>query len=289
MVKKEEIQDFIKEKGGTPDDFIIRTVEEDKTYLENFKASEIEKAIGPKVNEAYSGIDDVVSSTTGIKRKPDEKTSVFTKRVLDELKAKADKHPELEQEIASLKEKVGKNADAKLLADLENVRSEFATFKTTKEKELESLRKDTEISRKRAIIEAEVNSFEFDPSVKEPVLKVYKETVINALLQGSEFRDDAMVFLDDKGNPLRNQAKNLAPYTANEIVAERMKDVIKQKRNLPGPPRPGDPAAPPKTVPDTVKTKVDLTEYLLKEGLKRGSKEYDEAYSQMSEGLPAGY
>jgi hypothetical protein len=285
----EDIQNFIKEKGDKPDGFVIRTSDEDATYLENFKAAEIEKALEPKVNEAYSNIDTVLSGVTGIKKIPNEKTSIYAKRILEDLKAKADKHPELEQEIASLREKVGKNADAKLLADLENVRAEFAAFKTAKETELEKLRKDTDLNERKAVIEAEVNSFVFDPSIKDNVLKVYKQTIINELLQNSEKRDGQLVFLDDKGNPLRNQAKNLATYTANEIVAERMKDVIKQKRTIPGPPSPGDPTQPPKSLPDTVKTKVELSDHLLKEGLKRGTKEYDEAYAQLSVDLPAGY
>lgn len=286
---KEEIIGFIKEKGGTLEDFVVRTADEDKTYLENFKTAEVEKSIAPKIGEVHSRYDEDIFAVTGLKKRPDEKTYDFNKRVLADLKAKADKHPELEQEIASLKERVGKNADAKLLADLENVRSEFATFKTAKESELEKLRKDTELNDRKAVIEAEVNSFEFDASIKENVLKVYKQTIINELLQNSEKRDGQLVFLDDKGNPLRNQAKNLAAYTANEIVAEKMKDVIKQKRNLPGPPKPGDPKQPPKAVPDTVKTKVELSDYLSKEGLIRGSKEYNEAYAELSENLPAGY
>ena len=289
MITKDDILNFVKEGGGTPDDFIVRTADEERTYLENFKTAEVEKSISPKISEVHSRYDEDIFAVTGLKKKPDEKTYDFNKRVLADLKAKADKHPELEQEIASLREKVGKNADAKILADLENVRSEFATFKTAKEKELEDLRKETELNKKRSLIEAEINVFEFDPTIKEGVMKVFKDTTINALLNSSEFRDGQLVFLDDKGNPLRNQATNMAVYTANEIVADRMKDVIKQKRVITGPSKPGDPSVPPKSIPDTVKTKVELSDYLLKEGLKRGSKEYDEAYAQMSADLPAGY
>lgn len=283
---KEEITAFIKEKGGNPDEFIIRTSEEEKTYLDNFKTAEIEKAIAPKISEVHSRYDEDILSVTGLKKKPDEKTYDFNKRVLAELKAKADKLPEFETEIASLKEKVGKNADAKILADLENVRAEFASFKTAKESEIEKLRNETELSRKRAMIEAEMNGFEYDTSIKEGVLKVFKDTAVNALLQSSEFRDGELVFLDDKGNPLRNQATNLKPYTANEIIAERLKDIIKQKRVLPGPPNPGDPKLPPKTVPDSVKTKVQLSQYLMGEGMKRGSKEYDDAFSELGKDMP---
>ena len=286
MITKEEIQNFIKEKGDSPENFIIRTSDEEKTYLENFKSAEIERAIAPKISEVHSRYDEDILSVTGLKKRPEEKTYDFNKRVLAELKSKADKHPELEAEIASLKEKVGKNADAKILADLENVRAEFAAFKTSKEKEVEDLRKETELSRKRAIIEAEVNSFEYDTTVKEGVLKVYRDNVINALLQASEFRDNNLVFLDEKGNPLRNQNNSLAPYTANEIVGERLKDVIKQKRVIPGAPKVGDPKTPPKTVPDSVKSKVQLSQHLMSEGYKRGTKEYDELYSELGKDLP---
>lgn len=285
-ITKEEIQNFIKEKGGAAEDFIIRTAEEETLYLDNFKTSEVEKAIDPKIKEVHSKYDDYIFDVTGLKKNAGEKTFDFVKRIAADLKGRADKLPEFEQEIASLKEKVGKNADAKLLADLENVRAEFTAFKAAKEAEIDSLRKDTDLNERKSVIEAEVNSFEFDPSIKEPVLKVYKQTIINELLQNSEKRDGQIVFLDDKGNPLRNQARNLATYTPNEIVAEKMKDVIKQKRTIPGPPAPGDPKLPPKSVPDAVKTKVELSAHLMKEGYKRGTKEYDEIYSELGAELP---
>lgn len=289
MITKDDITNFIKEKGGSPDDFIVRTTDEETTYLENFKTAEVEKAIAPKISEVHTRYDDDIFGVTGLKKKPDEKTYDFNKRILAELKSKADKSHDFEQEIASLKEKVGKNADAKLLADLENVRKEFAEFKATKEGEIEKMRKETDQSRKRSIIEAEVNTFEFDPTIKDNVLKVYKQTVVNELMDNSDWREGELVFLDDKGNPMRNKAKNLAAYTANEIVGEKLKDVIKQKRVLGGPPKPGDPKEPIKTIPDTVKTKVELADYLMKEGMKRGSKDYDEAYLELSKDLPDGY
>jgi len=286
MITKEEIQNFIKEKGGTLEDFIIRSADEEITYLENFKTAEVEKAISPKISEVHSRYDSDILAVTGLKKRPDEKTYDFNKRVLAELKANADKLPTVEQENVSLKERVGKNADAKLIADLENVRLEYKTFKEAKEKEVDALRSETDLGVRKAMIEAEMNTFDFDPSIKEGVLKIYRENIINSLLQNSERRDGALVFLDKDGLPLRNKAQNLAAYTANEIVAEKMKDVIKQKRVIPGPPRPGDPPTSVRTVPDTVKTKVELADHLMKEGLKRGSKEYDEAYAELGADLP---
>lgn len=286
MITKEEIQNFIKEKGGKAEDFIIRTPDEEKSYLDNFREAEIEKAIDPKTKEIHSKYDDIIFSVTGLKKNPGEKTLDFNKRVLADLKSNADKIAEYEAQLADLKEKVGKGADARILADLENVRSEFATFKSAKEKELDDLRKETEVSRKKSLIESEINAYEFDPLIKENVLKVYKETVINALIGSSEFRDGQLVFLDEKGNPLRNQANNLAPYSPTEIIGERLKDVIKQKRIIGGPPKLGDPKGSPRSLPDTVKTKVELSEHLMKEGLKRGTKEYDEAFTELGKDLP---
>lgn len=289
MITKDDITNFIKEKGGSPDEFIIRTTDEETTYLENFKTAEVEKAISPKISEVHTRYDEDIFGVTGLRKKPDEKTYDFNKRILAELKSKADKTSVFEQEIASLKEKVGKNADAKLLADLENTQREFADFKTAKEAEIEKMRKENDQSKKRSVIEAELNTFEFDPTIKENVLKVYKQTVVNELMENSEYREGSLVFLDDKGNPMRNKANNLAAYTANEIVAERLKDVVKQKRVIPGAPPLGDPKGNPRVVPDSVKTKVELADHLMKEGLKRGSKEYDEAYLELSKDLADGY
>lgn len=286
MVKKEDIIKYITDNGGKAEDFVIRTPEEEKTYLDNYREAEIEKVIDPKTNELHSKYDEVIFAVTGLKKNDREKTIDFNKRVLAALKADADKLPKLEEQIEDLKGKLGKGADAKLLADLENVRKEFADFKSVKEKEVSDLRKETETSKKKTVIEAEMNAYEYDSTVKPSVLKVYQDTVMNSLLENSEWREGSLVFLDDKGNPMRNPANNLAPYTATEIIGERMKDVIKQKRIIGGPPRPGDPPAKVRNVPDTVKNKVQLAEHLMKDGLKRGTKEYDEAFSELGKDLP---
>lgn len=289
MITKEEIAKFIEEKGDSPTNFIIRTPDEEKTYLDNFKTAEVEKAIGPEISKLHSHYDDDIFAITGLRKRPDQKTYDFAKEILSDFKGRAEKVKEYEDEIKILREKIEKGTDPKALADLEKVRQDYAALKEQSEREIKELKSQFEMTEKKTILESAANAFEYDSSISKNVLAVYKDTVINELLSKSEKRDNVLIFLDDQGNPMRNTAKNLAPYTAEEIIAERLKDVIKQKRVLPGVPKPGEPPAKVTTVPDTVKTKIDLGNWLMKEGLKRGTDEYNKAYADLSKDLPNGY
>ena len=286
-VTKEEIQAFITEKDPNAK-FVIRTQEEETTFLDNYKNSEVEKHLGAKISEVHTRYDDDIYSVVGLRKKPEEKTYEFNKRVLSDLKAKAEKTAEYEAEITRLNDAVKKGGGEKLAADLENVRREYAAFKDEKEKELDKFRKDNTDFKKRTKLEARLNAFEFSDSIPESVRSVVIQNELSQLLSISDLQNDELIFLDEKGAPLRNKNNNLNPYTADELLAERLKDIIKKKRVLPGagvPPKKDE----VKPLPDTVKTKLQLGDWLVQQGFKRGTAEYDEQYKSYREDLPDGY
>jgi len=282
---KDELIKLIEEKGASSTDFVIRTPEEETAYLENFKQSEVEKVLGQKIGDLHKRYDEDIFAVTGLKKSPSEHTYEFNKRVLADYKAKM---AEYEGQVSELKEKTSKTGDPKLHADLENVQKEFKEFKTAKEREVEELKKDYNTYKVKSVIEGSLSAFEFDTAIPEIARKVLIEKVVNDLTSTAEIRDKDLVFVDAAGNPLRNKNKNLEPYTAEELLSEHLKDIIKQKRIIIGA-KIGDPKTKVKSLPDNVTTKAQLGDYLKQQGLIRGSKEYDEAYKELREGLPDGY
>ena len=282
---KDELIKLIEEKGASSQDFVIRTPEEESAYLENFKQSEVEKVLGQKIGDLHKRYDEDIFSVTGLKKSPSEHTYEFNKRVLADYKAKM---AEYESQIGELKEKTSKTGDPKLHADLENVQKEFKEFKASKEREVEELKKDYNTYKVKSVIEGSLSAFEFDTTIPESARKVFIDKVINDLTSTAEVRDNVLMFVDAAGNPLRNKSKSLEPYTAEELLAENLKDIIKQKRVITGV-KVGETKTKVKSLPDNVTDKVKLGDYLVAQGMTRGSKEYDDAYKELREGLPDGY
>jgi hypothetical protein len=99
------------------------------------------------------------------------------------------------------------------------------------------------------------------------------------------------------GVPMRNPHNALNPYTADEILRERLKDVLDTGRKAEGGPGVSDEIVKEYDksgkivkialiIPDSVKTKEDLSKFLVSQKLLRGSQEYIKAYAEYSENLP---
>ena len=67
-MKKDEVLKFIEEKGDA--DFIIRTGDEDKTFLENYGKKIEEEVIPSKISELHNRYDEDVFTVTGMKKNP---------------------------------------------------------------------------------------------------------------------------------------------------------------------------------------------------------------------------
>jgi hypothetical protein len=296
-MKKDEVLKVLETAKGD-ESFIVRTEAEEKTFLENFGKQIEEEKIPSKISELHNRYDEDVFSVTGMKKNPTEKTYDFIKRVLGEMKTKAEKSSSLEVEIAKLNQQLKDGTgDKKTLADLEAVQRAYKELEEKSKSEVETLKKASEQKEIRYELTSALSGFNFKKGITEPVRKAFVDQVINELTSIAEFREGKLVFLDKAGNPMRNAHNTLNPYTAKELLDERLKEIVDAGRVINNGPdienevikeydKTGKLIKAAIVVPDSVKTKVDLGEFLVKSKILRGTPEYNMLYAEYSKNLP---
>jgi hypothetical protein len=272
-LSKEEALQFLEAKPDAK--FVIRTEEEDSAFLDNFKQSEVDKLLGEKVSELHSRYDADILEVTGLKRDPKEKTYEFNKRLLRDFNSKLKTYEDKIQELS----KGGDPKNADRIRELEGV---IEQIKSAKEKEVSDAKMEIITYKTRTEFDKALSVLPVDPSIPERARKALVETTVSELMSASEWREDGLVFKDEKGEVLRNK-QTYKPLTSEELLTERLGDILKKDRKLPGKDIPGGNPKPedvPGTLPPHVTTKVLLSEYLGKTlGLKPTSKEYKELYA----------
>jgi hypothetical protein len=288
MKKEEILKKLESDKGDT--DYILRSQDEEKAFLENHKSTVLEKELDPAVSKIHNQYDDDLFDLFGKRKKPGEKTYNFMKSEFKNLKEKAEKVDLLEGEIAKLKE--GNPDDAKRLKEIKDLQIQLTKLKEEHESELNKLGKQNIENSVRKEIEIARASLKIKAGIPEAVLQAYTENVISELCKNAEVRDGKSVFLDKEGKALRDP-QTLNPFTAEALLKERMKDVIDTGRKIEGP---GIGKEIPKddkgklqiARPDSITSRQKLGDYLVKElGIKRNTKEFDEAYAEYGKDLPA--
>jgi hypothetical protein len=294
-MKKDEVLKYVETKGD--ESFIVRTEAEEKTFLENYGKKIEEEVIPGKISELHTRYDDDIFSVTGMKKNPTEKTYEFTKRVLAEFKTKAEKTSVLEKEIADLKKQIADGTgDKKTLADLEAVQRAYKELEDTKTKEVENVKTEFEKYRVQSDIIAATTGLQFKKQIPEAAVKSLMNQVIGDLTSIASRQDGKLVFMKD-GVPMRNPHNALNPYTADELLKERLKDVLDINRKVENGPgvsneilkeydKSGKITKIALVIPDSVRTKEDLSKFLVSQKLLRGSQEYDAAYAEYSPALP---
>jgi hypothetical protein len=294
-MKKDEVLKYIETKGD--ESFIVRTEAEEKTFLDNYGKKIEEEVIPGKISELHTRYDDDIFSVTGMRKNPTEKTYEFTKRVLAEFKTKAEKTAILEKEIADLKKQLADGTgDKKTLADLEAVQKAYSELQKTNEKEVSDLKKTAEQREVRYQLTSALTGYAYKKGISEPVRKAFVDQVISELTSIAELREGKLVFLDKAGNPMRNPHNSLNPYSAKELMDERLKEIIDVGRKIEGGPgieneivkeydKQGKITKIALVIPDSVKTKGDLGKFLVSQKLLRGTQEYNKAYAEYSDGL----
>ena len=287
-MKKDEVIKLIEEKGDTS--YVVRTEADDKTFLENYGKSVLEKELDPAISKVHNQYDDDLEKIFGKRKKPGEKTYNFMKSEFQGWKERADKVEQLETEIESLK-KGSPEVEAKL-REIKTLQGQINDLKKDYETKIDQMSKQNLRNNVKAEIERGLMGLKIKAGIPESMQKIYVDSVINELSEHAEIRDGKIVFLDEKGVALRDPS-TMAPYTAESLLKERMKDVIDTGRMVKGPGIGND--EPFKKdgkvnviLPDHVKNRVELGEYLVKElGIKRNTKEYMEAYAELGKELPA--
>ena len=288
-MKKEEILKALESDKGS--DYILRSDTEEKTFLDNYTQKVIDEKVPPVIKSKLDEYDDLVSGIIG-KKKSGQKTTEFIREEFSALKTAAGKVTELEGEITELKK--GKPDDAKL-QEIRDLQKEIKRIKAQHDEELTTYSKKFQHSLIKADIERGLMDLKIKKDIPESVRQVYVDRIIEELSLGAEMRDNQIVFLDAEKKALRNPA-TMAPYTAKELLAERMKDLIDTGHQQQGVKLPKETPIVTKdkdgktvvnvTMPDTIKSMDEWGEYLVKElGLKRNTPDFREAF-KLASALP---
>lgn len=252
--------------------FVIRTEEEERTFLDNYRESEVKKEVDPRVSEIYSRLDADILEVTGVRRSPQEKTYEYAKRVLGDANSKI---KAFEQKITELSSTGNPKHDEKI-KELESV---IERIKEEKHKEIESLTREKISFRTKSEIDKALAALQQDPSVPDAARQALVDSRVSSLMGQAEWDGDKLVFKRD--GEVRRNKQSFEVLSAADILKEELSSILKVERRLPGAPITPDASKQQgvAVLPAHVTTKVQLTEYLLSQGLKRNSKEYTDAYA----------
>jgi hypothetical protein len=271
---------------------IIRTPEEESTFLDNYKEAEIERAMKPKVGQIYDRMDADLFEHSGIRKEEREKTYDYAKRIITAMKSKSDNADvkKLEAEVERLK-KDGPSGD--LLRELENVRTSAAK----REAEFAAQLQETNAKIARKDIEMSLNDgmrgFKFRTDIPQAVLNNYIETAKSSLATQAKIVDGKIVFTDKDGIAVNDQT-TWQPMTAEQMLKQKLTDVIDAGHQGQGAgtdkPRTAKDATgkeyPIMAIPSAVNSRARLTKHLQEAGIASGTKEFDGAYEHYGKDLP---
>lgn len=288
---KEEAIKKVTEGDG---DFQVFTHEEHESFLNNLKDTEVFKSqIDGRVREIYQRIDSDVSSITGEQKAGDEKTYDYVKRQLSQLSTSA---KELEAKKAELQKAVDDKTDSKALdllrGELDSMKEKHQKFKEDAESKYSQLESSGVQMRILNEFDRSMTGLKFKDAaiIPEDVRNAMINNAKAEMAKSASYVDGKLVFTDSEGKIMRDD--NLNVLTPKDVMAEKLKSIIDEGRKQKG----VDIKEPEikdedgkivvnLTLPDTVKTNVDLTKHLLELGMKRDSDEYRAAYAKYVEKL----
>lgn len=200
------------------------------------------QVIGQRIGEIYGGLDNDILSASGIAKNGTEKTYDYAKRVIGEIKGKAEQVTTLQTQVTELTnekarlqgiiDKGGADEETKrqltqTKADLENVRNQYNELKTNfdnekaeHEKTLFNVKLDGEFRTATA-------GLKFKADLPESAKGVLLEQAI-AKVKGfnPEYIDNGaggkVLGFMENGAVMRNPNNALRPYTAAELVAREL-------------------------------------------------------------------
>lgn len=202
--------------------------------------------IAQKVGEIYGGLDNDILATSGIGKNGTEKTYEYAKRVIGEIKAKAESVNELNGKIDSLTKENAKlqktiaegATDAEAAKQLKQAKADLTAL-TTAFNDLKKVYDESEMKHQAAIIglqvEGELNAatsgLKFKSTIPESATKALLRQAINEIKgMNTEYIDSAngekmLVFKGSNGEILKNQSKHLDPYTAADLLFEKLNEM----------------------------------------------------------------
>lgn len=284
--------------------------DEQKQAIVTLSQNDENAVIAAKTGEIYGNLDTDILSTSGIGKNGTEKTYEYAKRVILDLKGKAENADALQTQIRSLTQKNAAleksiaegNGNEQLnkelkqaKADLANVTNQFVELQKQKEEMSAKYERDIKGMQIDGAMQSAIASVKFKPELPEAATKVLMQQAIDKLKSmNPDFEDDGkggkvIMFHDETGAVMRNIATNLNPYTAAELLNRELEQmgVLDKGRQAAG----GGTRTPTATTGngngvsiEGAKTRTEaydaITSVLVSQGLQPGSKEFGDAMTQ---------
>lgn len=264
--------------------------------------------IGKKTSEIYQKFDQLTKDATGVDRlmgATPEKTYDYLPRAIQEMKKSLGDNEALKTQIQNLtaektrlEGELAKGAGAEVQRQLDQTKAELANTKA-QYNTLQSQMAEKEKAHQAEIFGIRVDN---DLNVASKGMQFKSEIPVSVqtiLLQNAytkikgmnpDYIDDGnggkrLVFRGQDGAVLNNPENQLNPYTAGELLARELKDVLAAKREvLGGGTKPlgggsgaGDPAVDVSGAKSQTEAQEILTKQFLAQGMTIGSDQFQEA------------
>ena len=284
--------------------------DEQKQAIVTLSQNDESAVIAAKTSKIYGDLDSDILSVSGVSKGGTEKTYDYAKRVITELKGKADSVGSLETQVRSLTQKNAQleksiaegNGNEQLTKELKQAKADLASVTlqfTELQKQNNEMASKYEKDLFNIQVEGELKSalanVKFKPELPDSATKVLMQQAIDKVKgMNPELIDDGkggkvMVFKDANGAILRNQATNLNPYTAAELLNQELDGmgILDKGRQGAGggtSPIPSGNAGNASLSIEGAKTRTEayeiITNVLTQQGLKVGTSEFNAAMSQ---------
>lgn len=231
--------------------------EEQITAIVTLSQNDENSVIAKKTGEIYGALDADILAVSGFVKNGAEKTYDYAKRVLGEMKTKADSVSGLNEQITALNnekarlEKVisdgkGNEETQKALqqakADLASVTAQYADLNTRFEQQKGQHEKEIFGVKMDNAIQLASSGLKFKSGLPESVIKVILQQVTDKIkAMNPEDIDDGkggkvIVFKDESGAIMRNPNNQLNPFTPSELLEKELNGmgVLEAKRQASG-------------------------------------------------------
>lgn len=284
--------------------------DEQKNAIVTLSQNDENAVIAAKTGEIYGNLDTDILSTSGIGKNGTEKTYEYAKRVISDLKGKAESVDALQTQIRSLTQKNSAleksiaegNGNEQLTkelkqktADLAKVTSDFVELQKSKDEMAAKYATDIKNMQIDGAMQSAIASIKFKPELPESATKVLMQQAIDKVKgMNPDFEDDGnggkiIMFHDASGAVMRNKANSLNPYTASELLTNELDSmgVLDKGRQAAGggtkTPNVGGNAGGAVSI-EGAKTRTEaydaISNVLIAQGLQPGSKEFSEKMTE---------
>lgn len=263
----------------------VFTTKEHGELLDNYKKTQVDAFERDRVTEIYRGIDRDFLKATGVKIPEGQKTYEFWPDVAKQFKEKA----ELAAAEAE-KLKTGGNPDH--LKEIESLRKAAIEKDNEQKQRYEALQKEIAVRDIKGHLDSSTRDLKLS-NLPKPVIDTFIEAAKTKLASSAKIVDGQIQFIGLDGLPLTNK-ETFKPFTAAELMALELEPIIEKETGNKG----GGSVKPTivkdkdgkidisMAIPTSVSTRIELTEFLVKAGLPRGTDEFNTAYDKYSTNLP---